>query len=302
MQSGTGSMLVVRFDVESAYALQPAAAADEKRWADWIAESLEAVDVICNVLEDLEARASFFLVGKLLQKAAADYAALLRDNPRFDIGNHTYSHWQIWRPDAEQAMDRFREELSKTAAVIEKHFGIVTEGFTAPGCFYRGLRGKGAQLRVLWEEGYRYITTDGRAGPELQPQAPAEFTQPYWCAGDGFPEILELPLTGWHCNMLFNTGRQNDNWHPAPGFPDGTMLERLPRTVAEGFEVRRKELEYAADNRLIYAPAMHPWSLYRFDPELQHLRWLIETAMERDIPVVNCRDVYELYRSGTRCA
>lgn len=144
---------------------------------------------------------------------------------------------------------------------------------------------------MYWDQ---FVGSDG-SGPPEQPM-PALFTQPYWYAEDGFPDLLELPLNGWHCNKLFNTGGQNDNWQPAPGWPDGTILEKLPETVEEGFQARAKELQHAIDNDLIYTPSLHPWSIYRFDPELEHLDRLIEMAKENDVPVLNAMQLYEEYR------
>jgi hypothetical protein len=47
---------------------------------------------------------------------------------------------------------------------------------------------------------------------------------------------------------------------------------------------------------LIYTPSLHPWSIYRFDPELEHLDRLIEMAKENDVPVLNAMQLYEEYR------
>ena len=295
MSPAKQAMLVLRFDTESAAALLPADRRCEDRWADWIEESLAGVAVVCDVLKDLQAPGSFFLVGQLLARAGGRYAGLLAGNSRFDVGNHTYNHWKIWRPDREQPMDRFRRELGQTAELIEEHFGSTPQGFTAPGCFHRGLLGRADQLQVLWGEGYRYITTDGQPDPEVQTNSPAPFTQPYWYESDGFGDLLEVPLTGWHCNMLFNSGGQNDDWQPAPGLPDARVVERPARTPEEGFEIRRAELQYAIEHRLVYSPCMHPWSIYRADPQMEHLRRLIRLALDRQMPIVNCRDVYELY-------
>ena len=291
MQDVPRTGLVVRFDVESAAALASAAQRTPRDWTGWIDESLRAVAGICDVLNDLNANASFFLVGELLQRAGSDYTALLKGNPRFDIGNHTYSHWGGWRSDHAGCADTLRTELSATADLIEDHFGIVPTGFTGPGGCARGLRGRGALLRVLWEQGYRTVTTDTQE-PIACPWR-SGLVSPYRYDDEGFPGILEVPLNGWHCNMLFNTAGQNDNWRPALGLPDGAVLEKLPETVEEGFEVRKKEFEYAISQGTVYAPCMHPWSVYRFDPELQHLRWLIQMATDRGIPVLHCRDVYD---------
>lgn len=285
-------MLVLRFDLESAFALhrEPPTPAN---WRKWINEMLAAVSGICKVLNRQHVPATFFTVGLLLEKAGNELALLLGKNPLFDIESHTYSHWKIWKSDQKVSMDTFRDELTKTSDLIFQYFGHRPAGFCAPGNFFRGLRGKKAQLEVLREQGYRFTGTDGQGENPLP--FPAPITQPYWYDRDGFPDLLELPLNGWHCNMLFNTGHQNDNWQPAPGFPDGSILEKLPATIEEGFQVRKKEFEYAIENELIYAPCMHPWSVYRFDPELEHLEKLIEMARQRNQPVVNCRQLYEVY-------
>jgi len=287
-------MLILRFDVESAFALGKEPPTVEK-WHKWIEEMLTAVSGIRKVLNRQNVPATFFIVGLLLEKAGDDLGALLKGNSLFDIESHTYSHMLIWNPNEEVSIDKLQDELLKTSNLIFKYFGCSPIGFCAPGNFYQGLRGKRKQLEVLHEQGYRFIGTDG-AGPGHLPQ-PAPFTQPYWYDKDGFPELLELPLTGWHDNLLFNTGHQNDNWKPAPGFPDRGILERLPVTVEEGFQARKKEFEYALENKLIYAPSMHPWSVYRFDHELKHLERLIEMAKHENCPIMNCRQIYEMYKS-----
>ena len=130
---------------------------------------------------------------------------------------------------------------------------------------------------------------------------PAPFTQPYWYVDDGFLDLLEELVIGWHCNMLFNTGGQSDGFKPQVGFPDGTILEKTPETVEEGFAARAREFQYAIANELVYAPAYHPWSIYRFDPEMEHLDGLIEMAKANGVPVLNCSGLYEYYLAR-RCS
>ena len=66
--------------------------------------------------------------------------------------------------------------------------------------------------------------------------------------------------------------------------------------VDEGFQGRRKELQYAIDRNLIYGPAMHPWSVYRFAPELEHLEPLIEMAQGKNVLTLNGRQLYDKCR------
>lgn len=276
-------MLVLRFDTESAFVLRKEEPT-EANWKKWLIEMLQAVDTITRLLLKHEAPATFAVVGLLLDKAGPELSGLLKRSPLFDVQSHSYTHMGICRADTDVSVE-FEEELRMTAALIEEHFGRTPVGFVAPGNFHKGIQGQKRLLEVLRRNGYRFIGTDGQGEKRLP--HPAPLTQPYWYEDDGFPDLLELPLNGWHCNMLFNTGGQNPNWEPAPGFPDGGILERLPRTPEEGFTVRKREFQYAIDRDLVYSPCMHPWSICRFDPELRHLEMLIEMARENDVPVVN---------------
>lgn len=286
-------MLVLRFDLESAFVLrqEPPTAAN---WRRWIAETLAGVSSICRVLVRHGVPATFFVTGLVLERAGDELASLLKHNPLFDIESHSYSHLAIISSHQEVALGDLRDELSMTSDLIFEIFGHRPIGFCAPGNFYRGLRGRRRHLGLLWEQGYRFIGTDGRDARGRP--FPAPFTQPYWYAEEGFPDLLELPITGWHCNLLFNSGHQNDDWQPAPAFPDGSILEALPASVEEGFAARKRELDYAITHGLVYAPGMHPWSLHRFDPELKHLDRLVQVAKENGVRVTNCRQLDDILR------
>jgi peptidoglycan/xylan/chitin deacetylase (PgdA/CDA1 family) len=282
-------MFILRFDLESAYALGGRPETEEN-WQTWIDEVVASVSSIVGVLKDHDAPATFFIVGKVLEHGGDRLAPILTSHPGIDIQSHSYSHLYI-KSGAPEMPETLRGELGRTADLIERHFGARPIGFCAPGNFYQGLQGCKPLLKVLWDEGYRFIGTDGEGPPERP--MPAAMTQPYWYAADGFPDLLEVPVTGWHCNMLFNTGGQSDNFQPQVGFPDGSILEAIPRTIDEGFAARAHEFQYAIDHGLVYAPAYHPWSIYRFDPEMVHLGWLIEMARANDVPVRNCRQLYQ---------
>ena len=92
------SMLVLRFDVESAFVLRQETPSDTN-WQKWIDEMLAGVSGICTVLDRQSVPATFFVVGLLLEKAGNELTSLLGRNPLFDIESHTYSHWKIWKAD-----------------------------------------------------------------------------------------------------------------------------------------------------------------------------------------------------------
>ena len=285
-------VLVLRFDVESAFALRQEPPS-EANWRVWIDESLAAVTGICAVLTRHAVPATFFVTGLVLEHAGPELAGLLKANAAFDVQSHSYSHRMGIGSADSVSLDDLRDELSRTERLIEDVFGSRPIGFCAPGNFYRGLRGRLGQLGVLWERGYRFVGSDGQDARGLP--YPAPFTQPYWYGEEGYPDLLELPITGWHCNMLFNSGHQNDGWVAAPGYPDGSVLEELPETLEEGFRARAREFAHAIEQGLTYAPAMHPWSVYRFDPQLEHLDRLIQMAKDTEVRIVNCLQLYEMH-------
>ena len=186
--------------------------------------------------------------------------------------------------------------MKQTKKLIEKFFGVEAIGVAAPGGYYKGLQGHPDRLKILLDSGIGFLASDGEGPPEAI--MPAPFTQPYWYEEEGFPKLLEMPGTGWHCTYLLRTIGGSQYWNKA-GFPTGEILEELPKTVDEQILVRQKEFQYAIDNDLLYSPALHPWSIYRFDKKLRCLRFLIQMAKDNSVPIKSFKDYYLAYRRGT---
>ncbi|PJB62216.1 MAG: hypothetical protein CO095_19025, partial [Armatimonadetes bacterium CG_4_9_14_3_um_filter_58_7] len=160
--------------------------------------SLKAVEVVAAVHRKHGAPATFFFVGQLLEAQGERYAAALGEDNLFDIQSHTYSHYGL-KGNAPEHVARAAEELQKTADLIDEHFGKRPIGVCGPGGYENGLQDCPNMLRVLWDSGARYISTDGR-GPGGT--IPSPLTQPYWYAEQGFPTLLELPAQDFHENVL----------------------------------------------------------------------------------------------------
>jgi peptidoglycan/xylan/chitin deacetylase (PgdA/CDA1 family) len=114
-------MFILRFDVESAYALNPSIESDEN-WQIWLEETLASVEQITRVLKRYDAPATFCIVGKVLERAGEDLAYLLKDNPLFDIASHTYSHMGISSTEP-NVLRQFSTELEQTSDLILRYFG-----------------------------------------------------------------------------------------------------------------------------------------------------------------------------------
>ncbi len=282
------SILLLGFDTES-----DIAAGNETDVDESIKESLSAVSVITTILDEYQAPATFFILGRLLHCTGDEYQKLLAQQKNFDIQSHTYSHASL-KPPGGLSLPELDDEVKQTKELIQKFFGVEAMGLRAPGNYYRGLQGYPDRLKIMWDNGIRFLGSDGEGPPEAH--FPAPFTQPYWYKKEGFPNLLELPITGFHCTYLLQTiGDQH--WKDKVGFPTGEILEELPKTVDEQISVRQKEFQYAIDNDLLYSPGLHPWSIYRFDKKLRCLRSVIEMAKDNSVPIKSFKDYYLVCRS-----
>ena len=140
-------MFILTFDVESAYALDPNSESD-KNWRIWLKETLASVTRITQILKRHEVPATFFIVGKVIERAGQELVDLLDDDYLFDIGSHTYSHIGILSNNSE-VLQQLDQELIRTSELIQKCFDRKPLGFCAPGGFYRGLRGHPKELWIL---------------------------------------------------------------------------------------------------------------------------------------------------------
>ena len=86
-------MFILRFDVESAYALNPSIESDEN-WQIWLEETLASVEQITRVLKRYDAPATFCIVGKV-ERAGEDLAYLLKDNPLFHCVAYLQPHGDL---------------------------------------------------------------------------------------------------------------------------------------------------------------------------------------------------------------
>ena len=156
----------------------------------------------------------------MLELAGPELRAIL-DHPLFDVQCHSFTHPNLIALGEDRATLQY--ELGDAKKLIEDTFGRAVTGLTAPGGYTDGFRGHPLILDVMWEAGYRYVRSVGK-GPK--DTLPALLDQPFWYAGDGFPDLLETPSHAWHDNIL--TG-QPATVHWPPLLP-GPIPPRCPAT------------------------------------------------------------------------
>ena len=103
-------------------------------------------DTLLDGLDEYGARATFFLLGKKVNKRADTVLHMQRGGHL--IANHTYYHDTYFKLGAE----KFNEELDETDREIEKITGEKTAFFRPPHGFYLGGQlNKTEKIAVLWQ-------------------------------------------------------------------------------------------------------------------------------------------------------
>ena len=258
-------------------------------------EALAAAERVVAILARRGVRATFFLVGRLLEVAGSEYRALLAGH---DVQCHTYSHHILHAghpglypghpvydlpPEAERSVRRAQE-------LIEEWFGYRPEGLCAPGGSLTGLRGQPDILRILWDHGIRFVKSDNLGSPR-SPMLPSRIA-PYSYAEEGFPELWELPGVGWHCTLTLPHGPVGE-WPAREVVPGGPLVDHPPTTPAEHVAWVRQELDFVCAQGYQFSPSWHPWSLYRFDPQMEVVDFLLEYAEQEGMAVRTYREVWE---------
>lgn len=227
---------------------------------------VDGVRALVAIHRRLQIPATFFLVGLVLEHNRAELRDLLSD-PLFEVGSHTYSHCHLEKePEA-----TVRDELQRTSDLIAEVFGAPPQGLRTPGGTENGYRDDAVRLGLFAEFGLQVVSAQGW-GPGYT--MPAPVIAPYTYADEGFPQLLEVPMHGWHENLLTKV-------HPWQS-PSQTLHADAPADIAAWCAPFLADMDAVTRDGLpYYGPTMHPWSLRRFDPECRQVETLLTTARER---------------------
>jgi peptidoglycan/xylan/chitin deacetylase (PgdA/CDA1 family) len=232
--------------------------------------------------------ATLFVVGQTLERWLPQFQAIASD-PLFDIQQHTYSHQllkTVYIEDGRSvrvvrgvSIEETRAEVGKTNALLAEHLSVQCIGLTGPWCYYRGLRDRPDILQVLWEQGIRFTRTDGRNERDWHPVALD--LQPYWYDALGFPEMLEIPIHGWHDCVIRD---EVLGWDDVDGYVDSV----------------RPYIDRAAAEDKVFSLCQHDWSSIRADPQMRATEALIRYAQDQGLRLMSYRAYYEACKDRRR--
>jgi len=223
---------------------------------------LPAVGRLVELHRRLEVPATFFIVGKLLQKDGPEYRRLL-DDPLFDVQTHTWSHPMLKdsRPHGPGvSLEEVDFEVREGKRWVEEVFERECLGLR-PGCgFENGFQGAPDRLEILQRHGLKFISADLRGPLDTIPN---DMQQAYTYAPDGYPDLWEIPGHGWHDNVLKAWTAHITFFPPVYEF---ALPPRQPKTAVEVFAQEGRWLEHAAELGLGYVSLVqHPWSIAQLE-------------------------------------
>jgi len=225
---------ILSFDLEFWYNSEFISEEDKKEVEDERQLVEEPVLRILDLLDKHNAKATFFVVGKLAEK----YPKLIKEIYKrgHEIGSHGYSHKLITKMTKKE----FEDEINKTDKIIRKLIGKKPRSFRAP-CFSLKKETDWA-LDVLREQKFKYDSSifPNNIGFYGNRSAP---TKPYFI--DKNRKILEIPITPFVFLGLKIQFSGGVHFRIFPGFLIEKMIERMNKK---------------GKGAVIY---IHPWETYK---------------------------------------
>jgi polysaccharide deacetylase family protein (PEP-CTERM system associated) len=161
------------------------ASIDRARWPEFPSRVAASVEWLLEVLEQHQARATFFVLGCLV----AQHANLVRriQDAGHEVASHGWSHRKL----TSLSRVEFREEIRSSKDALEWVAGAPVFGFRAPS--FSLVPGLEWAFDILLEEGYRY---DSSLFPIRRPSYgyPGTPHQPHDIARRG-GTLVEFPMT-----------------------------------------------------------------------------------------------------------
>jgi peptidoglycan/xylan/chitin deacetylase (PgdA/CDA1 family) len=211
--------------------------------------------------EDLDVPCTLFVVGKTLRQSPDEFRALL-GHPLIDLQQHTETHLRLKTVYQENAdgvqvfLGGSPEEVHADVAACQQTFeeilGFRPIGLTGPYNYWRGLLDRPDLVRIVYDEGIRFLRCFGRDAHDWQP---TPFFDPFPLTALGFPDVWEYGIHGWQDCLL----RAQVGWSNLDGY----------------FERFRADIDRVAAANGAFSYCQHDWSSPRANPGLTLTRRLL---------------------------
>lgn len=267
-------------------------------------KNFDIIRRINTLLDQHKAGRTFFILGVYLDQSVDQLGreevreTFQPENDLVEIGQHTYSHPVIaripTRPDKTPVSpENLRFELKQAEDYILEYLGVKPRGLRTPLGYARGLRDAPEAVIVIGESGISYVSSDLRdknSGLNAPLIEDGQVRQPFRYAN----KLIEIPSHGFQDTSFTGTSRTQST-------------ERYPQTVDEIFDHYLEILNQAdgldiheqkrlVPNDIHIGLCMHPWAIAKYDPDLEVLTKILETADDRGFNKRSYNTVLENFR------
>ncbi len=246
----------------------------------------QALEIMSDVHSNYEVPFTTFVTGKtLLQNVEPYRRAVKRLGKLIDVEQHTYSHVQfkdvLWTPSPGNVikypagtLELLRQEVKSGGEAIKATLGFDCCGIRTPFCYWQGLRGEPEKLKILRENGMKFVSSFARNRKGGQP---TPWVQPYVYAAEGFPELVELPVQNWFDGI----------WYPTFGWGATEAFKKL----------YRRNLDYVHKNNLVWGIVFHDWLIVKQnEPKTRVVADFLAYAKENGEELLTNKSFSELFR------
>jgi len=254
---------------------------------------IKGLKIVCTVHKNLKKPFTLFILGKMLERPKILENLLFElktyELRKFiDIEQHSYSHVEFKKlPErVPLTIEQIKWEVSYTKNQIKEKIDVSPIGIRPPQGHYRGLRGENKILKILYNEGIRFISSDLRNEKEQFPSSwydnEDNFRQPYFYDRSRFKDLLEIPTQGWNDNALKGMSRT-------------TKVRK--HTLEEEAEIHKENIDFAVENILCYAPLFHPWATAMTDEQGYVISEIIKYAEKKEVAIMSYKMIYQYLMS-----
>ena len=121
-------MKILTFDIEEWFhILDNDSTRTDKQWSNYESRIHQNMETILQILDNINAKASFFVVGWVADK----YPEVVKeiDNRGYEVGSHTHMHQLVY----EQNKEEFYNDVAHSIRILEDITGKKVRMFRAPG-------------------------------------------------------------------------------------------------------------------------------------------------------------------------
>ncbi|KAA0008939.1 MAG: hypothetical protein FE036_01455 [Thermoplasmata archaeon] len=249
---------------------------------------IKGLEIVCRVHTSLKKPFTLFILGKMLERPNILSAILNQlkspDLKKYiDIEQHAYSHVEFKKLPGRTplTLEQIEWEVKYTKELIREKLGVDVIGIRPPQGHYKGLQGEHKILKILYDNGIRFISSDLRNKEEKFPSSwydeEGNIRQPYLYDKNRYPDLIEIPTQGWNDNALKGMSRT-------------TKIRK--HTLEEEVEIHKENIDFAVDNILCYAPLFHPWATAMTDEQGFVWTEIIKYADKKGVKIMSYKGVY----------